>query len=200
MQKSKLLIIAGPNGSGKTTVTSQILKHEWTENCEYINPDDIAEKEFGDWNSPEAVFAAAKKSTERRERFLEEGKSLIFETVFSSVDKLDYIKRAKAKGYFIRLFFVCTNSPIINAQRVANRVLQGGHDVPIRKIISRYQKSIINCCLISKIVDRFVYDNSIDNQNAILLFRATNGILEKQYNEINGWAKSIFEVNNLKRS
>jgi predicted ABC-type ATPase len=38
-----LIIIAGPNGSGKTSMTSKILKHEWTEKCEYINADEIAE-------------------------------------------------------------------------------------------------------------------------------------------------------------
>ncbi|MDR0328872.1 MAG: hypothetical protein LBI05_11310, partial [Planctomycetaceae bacterium] len=53
MEKSKLLIIAGPNGSGKTSVTSKILKHEWIEGCEYINPDNIARDVFGDWNSPD---------------------------------------------------------------------------------------------------------------------------------------------------
>jgi len=42
MEKPKLLIVAGPNGSGKTSVTHKILKHEWIEGCEYINPDDIA--------------------------------------------------------------------------------------------------------------------------------------------------------------
>lgn len=57
--KPKLLVIAGPNGSGKTSITKQILKHEWVEGCAYINPDDIAQHEFGDWNSPEAVFKAA---------------------------------------------------------------------------------------------------------------------------------------------
>jgi len=41
MEKPKLLIVAGPNGSGKTSVTNRILKHEWIEGCEYINPDNI---------------------------------------------------------------------------------------------------------------------------------------------------------------
>jgi len=56
MEKPKLLIIAGPNGSGKTSVTRKILKHTWIEGCEYINPDDIARNMFGDWNSPEAIL------------------------------------------------------------------------------------------------------------------------------------------------
>lgn len=40
--KPTLIVVAGPNGSGKTSVTTQILKHEWIEGCVYINPDTIA--------------------------------------------------------------------------------------------------------------------------------------------------------------
>lgn len=40
--KPKLVIIAGPNGSGKTSVTGKILEHEWIDGCVYINPDNIA--------------------------------------------------------------------------------------------------------------------------------------------------------------
>lgn len=78
----------------------------------------------------------------------------VFETVFSSQDKIDFIIRAKQAGFFIRVFFIATNHPSINASRVANRVMEGGHDVPITKIISRFYKSIINCEIIAKLVDR----------------------------------------------
>jgi len=54
-----LIVIAGPNGSGKTTITSKILKHEWLEGAVYINPDNVAQERFGDWNSPKAVMQAA---------------------------------------------------------------------------------------------------------------------------------------------
>jgi len=93
------------------------------------------------------------------------------------------------------LFFVCTSSPVINAARVASRVMKGGHDVPIHKIISRYNKSIINCKLVSKIVDRvYVYDNSIDGRQAELLYRMVDGKLFKQYIEdLPQWAKIILE-------
>ena len=53
--KPVLIVIAGPNGSGKTTVTSKILKHEWMEDAVYINPDIIAQEIFGDWNSVNAI-------------------------------------------------------------------------------------------------------------------------------------------------
>jgi predicted ABC-type ATPase len=158
--KPKLLVIAGPNGSGKTTITTQILKHEWVEGCVYINPDNIAKDHFGDWNSPEAVLKAAKWATKERERCLALKQDFIFETVFSAIDKVTFLQEAKAAGFFVRLFFVCTHHPSINAARIANRVIEGGHDVPIPKIISRYYKSIANCSLIAPYVDRlYVYDN-----------------------------------------
>ncbi len=192
MKKPTLIVVCGPNGSGKTSITRKILKHEWLDSATYINPDDIANNIFGDWNSPEAIIKAAKYATEQRYNLLSEQKSIIFETVFSSSEKIDFIVRAKELGYFIRIFFVCTDSPTINASRIARRVIQGGHDVPIPKIISRYSKSIVNCALISKIVDRlYVYDNSRENKEPLLLFRARNGELKKIYRNVHSWATEI---------
>jgi predicted ABC-type ATPase len=194
VKKPILIVIAGPNGSGKTSITEKILEHEWVEECVYINPDLIAKEIFGDWNSPEAVLSAAKLSAELREDCIAEGKSLIFETVLSAPDKIDFIERAKLKGYFIRLFFVGTESPTINASRIAQRVMEGGHDVPISKIISRYSKSIANCCVASKIADRsYVYDNSPDFEEPKLLFRVVDGLAAKEYANINNWALPILE-------
>ena len=193
MEKPKLLIVAGPNGSGKTSVTSKILKHEWIDGCEYINPDIIARDVFGDWNSPDAVMKAARYATAAREECIANGRSLIFETVLSAPDKISFVQQAKQKGYFIRLFFIGTDSPQINAARVAYRVMTGGHDVPISKIVSRYCKSIANCSLLVPVADRlYVYDNSVNDVFPQLLFRTTNGKLTKQYAPLHEWANIIF--------
>ena len=188
-----LIVIAGPNGSGKTTITSEVIESDWMEDAVYINPDNVALERFGDWNSSEAVLEAAKYCEQWREDCLREGKSLIFETVMSAPDKLDFIRRAKVLGYFVRVFFISTENPSINASRIARRVMKGGHDVPISKIISRYAKSIVNCTSIAKEVDRlYVYDNSVDDCKAQPLFRLRNGILGKKYvEEIPKWAKNI---------
>ena len=106
--------------------------------------------------------------------------------------------RAKQAGFFIRVFFIATAHPSINASRIANRVMEGGHDVPITKIISRFYKSIMNCEVIAKFVDRlYVYDNSVDGRDAMPLFRLSNGVLGKIYvREVPEWAVNILPETN----
>lgn len=187
-----LIVVAGPNGAGKTSITEQLLRHEWMGGCEYVNPDYIARDIFGDWNSPDAVRKAAGLATEIREQCIKEGRSLAFETVLSIPDKIDFIQRAKQADFFIRLFFVGTDNPAINAKRVAQRVMEGGHDVPISKIIARYTRSLANCSIAARIADRaYIYDNSVDNAPARLLFRTSEGKLIKHYGDINPWALEI---------
>ena len=71
--------------------------------------------------------------------------------------------------------------------------MQGGHDVPIPKIISRYQKSIVNCKRCAELADRtYIYDNSVDDEEARLLFRMIDGRPFKRYTEdIPEWALTI---------
>lgn len=193
VRKPELIMIAGPNGSGKTSVTQKFLHHQWGEGIIYINPDEVAKDKFGDWNSVSSVLKAADYCEEWRERCLKEKTSFVFETVFSSQDKIDFLLRAKQAGFFVRVFFISTKHPSINASRIANRVIEGGHDVPITKIISRFYKSILNCEIIAKFVDRlYVYDNSVDGRDAMPLFRLTNGVLGKLYvDNVPEWARNI---------
>ena len=188
-----LFVIAGPNGSGKTTITTEVLASEGLEDAVYINPDIVAQEKFGNWNSPEAVREAALYCEQWRERCLANGESLIFETVMSAPDKIDFIRRAKQAGFFVRILFISTANPTINAARIARRVMKGGHDVPIPKIISRYIKSIANCAEIAPEVDRlYVYDNSLEDVKAQPIFRLRDGDLGKLYVEsVPEWAKNI---------
>lgn len=168
MRKPVLAIIAGPNGSGKTTITEVLLQHQWLKECVYINPDNLA-RDLGDWNDPKLSLQAANQAAELRERLLKEQKSIAFETVFSAPDKLDYLKRAKQAGYFTRLFFVSTSCPSINAVRITKRYLLGGHEVPISKIVERYYKSIQQAADAIPYVDRLdVFDNSQEGEGVWL--------------------------------
>lgn len=193
MRKPTLCVVAGPNGSGKTSTTIQLLSNEWSEGSLYINPDNIAQEQFGDWNSPEAVMKAALYSTELRYKCLEEKRDFVFETVFSSDEKIEFLRKAHESGFFIRFFFVCTDSPEINVARITKRFLEGGHEVPISKIISRYYKSLLNALKAISFVDRaYIYDNSVEDQLPRLLYRTTEGKVFKQYTEdIPEWAKQL---------
>ncbi len=187
-----LIIIAGPNGSGKTSLTANLLVHQWFEGCHYVNPDDIARDMFGDWNDPESVLKAAREATRQRHECLKSGRSLAFETVFSSPGKLQFIRDAKDAGFFVRMFFVSTDNPRINARRVTSRLMEGGHDVPNMKIVSRFGKSLTNLAAAIPVCDRvYVYDNSVDGQAPGLQFRTMDGVLGKTYGTSHAWAESV---------
>lgn len=196
--KPTLCVVAGPNGSGKTSTTIQLLHYEWTENSIYINPDNIAQELFGDWNSATAVMKAAEEATRMRYECLDKKCDFVFETVFSSDEKLSFLRKAKAAGFFIRFFYVCTNDPTINVKRITQRYLNGGHEVPISKIISRYYKSLYNAVSAISLVDRaYVYDNSVENRMPQLLFRSVEGRLFKQYTkDLPQWAVLLLKDGN----
>ena len=156
-----VVVIAGPNGSGKTGLSENLLSDDWFPAESWINPDVIAQNEFGGWNDRESIIRAANRARDIREERLLNGDHIVFETVLSVGDKVDFLRRAKAAGYFVHMLFVGTKDPRINASRVANRVIMGGHDVPIAKIVSRYSKSIANGAVVASFANcTHIFDNS----------------------------------------
>jgi predicted ABC-type ATPase len=192
--KPALLVIAGPNGSGKTTVTRVLRRDHWSQGVEYINPDEIALERFGDWNSPTAILEAANWAEQRRETLLSERAGIAFETVFSAPDKLDFVRRAKRAGYFVRMFFVSTSDPSINATRVAQRMMNGGHGVPLEKIIARYERSMVLLAAAITLMNRvYLYDNSVAQQEARLCARVSDGQLRKIYRDLPEWVEDAIK-------
>ena len=188
-----MCIVAGPNGSGKTTTTEQLLKNEWGTDSLYINPDNIAQEQYGDWNSADAVLKAAQTATGQRYECLSNGTDFVFETVFSSAEKMDFLHKAKDAGFFIRIFYVCTESPLININRIAQRYLNGGHEVPISKTISRYYSSLKNISEAIKVADRvYLYDNSTENAAPRLILRTADGRIAKRYtDDLPEWVRAV---------
>lgn len=127
--KPEIVVFAGPNGSGKSTITGP----EWIKGP-YINADDI-QREEGISN-----LDAANKADALREALVREGKSFSFETVLSTARKLNFLKAAKAKGYFIRGYFILTCDATLNVYRVKSRVANGGHAVPPGKNSQQIRK------------------------------------------------------------
>lgn len=159
----EIIVFAGPNGSGKSTIK----KNAKTVGI-YINADDI--KRTTHCSDREA----ANQADNLREEALNNNEDFTFETVLSTKLKLDFLRRAKTKGYFIRGFFILTLDPAVNVLRVRVRVAEGGHDVPEDKIRSRYKKSLGLLPEFIKVCDVLhVYDNTTKEPVRIFKKRKT---------------------------
>lgn len=108
------------------------------------------------------LYAAAQIAAAIRRQFITQRESFVFETVFSDPvgDKLAFLKDLSKTDYTVVLCFVGLSSPATAVERVAMRVLQGGHDVPTEKLLARFPRTLHNLSLaIRELPFVFVYDN-----------------------------------------
>lgn len=116
---------------------------------------------------PESIdsYLAAYIADYLRNKMLDTGNVFSIETVMSHPSKLDFMRLARKKGYKVYLYFVTTQSPLINVLRVETRVKAGGHDVKKESIISRYYRSLQNLMQAIELSDRaYLFDNSGKSQ------------------------------------
>lgn len=122
-----------------------------------------------------------------RQRLLDNGVSFTFETVMSHSSKVDFMREAQARGYRTYLYFVSTENPDINVDRVNIRVQEGGHPVEPAKVRERYVKSLNLLPEAVAASNRaYIFDNSGDR--SVLLAEITDGTqLEYRTEEVSDW-------------
>jgi predicted ABC-type ATPase len=119
------------------------------------------------------TYLAAAIANFLRIKMLQSDSSFSFESVFSHISKIHELKNAKENRFRIYLYFITTSDPLINLQRVKNRVESGGHDVPDEKINARYFKTMSNLYEAFKLADRaYFFDNSKEKTNGSFDFFA----------------------------
>jgi predicted ABC-type ATPase len=122
-----------------------------------------------------------------RQKLIERNISFTFETVMSSKDKVDLLKKAQDNGYKTYLYYIATQDPLINITRVQNRVLNGGHNVPKEKIVQRYFRSLELLIEAIKYTNRtYIFDNSTSKKRWLAQID-DNHILELKTETIPKW-------------
>lgn len=166
--EKKLLVIAGPNGSGKSSLVYNTQLSVSLDRI--INPDNYARGLSEQIPDVVERYRYAMESCETlRNTLLSQGATFGFETVASHEDKLDFVRKAKAAGYYIDFIFVSTGSPELCYERIQERVRMGGHDVPRDKVFSRYERTMTFLPEYIKIADHAqVWDNS--GNGLVLMF------------------------------
>ena len=157
---SKLYIIAGCNGAGKTTASFTILPEVL--GCkEFINADEIA-KGLSPFQPESVAMQAGRIMLARMDELLQKGETFAFETTLATKSYKQKIEWAQANGYEVTLLFFWLRNVTMAKERVAQRVAEGGHSIPTETIERRYHNGIGNLFAIyMDMVDIcYIFDNS----------------------------------------
>lgn len=167
MSEKKIVIIAGPNGAGKTTFAREFLPNE--AGCPiFINADLIAAG-LSPFRPDLAAVKAGRLMLEEITEYSGHGTSFAFETTLAGRTYARMIPLWQADGYHVKLFFLELPSAEMAIARVAERVRQGGHDVPEEVIRRRFAAGHNNfTSLYRDIVDSWaLYHNSGDEPQLV---------------------------------
>ena len=170
----KILMIAGPNGSGKTTMAYELMSAHSTI-YDFINADEIA-KGLAPLHPEGMALTASKLMVKRLKELLMSNKSFAFETTGAGVNYIKHLKQAKSQNYMIHLTFLWLASPEDAVKRVSQRVKQGGHSIPEEIIVRRYFAGIKNLFrhYIPLIDAAFILDNSQEKNSDSMIIATKN--------------------------
>lgn len=180
-----VIALAGPNGSGKSTFFNAYLANT---GLRFVNADVLALSLGMD------AYAAAEKAGILRRELVKLQESFIFETVFSDPvgDKLDFLKACEKDGYTAVLIFIGVSGPEISDERVAMRVLQGGHDVPPKKLVERFPRTMNNLKRsLVELSNVWVYDHSELDQGYRLVAAMENRQGIKLHEPTPEWLRAL---------
>lgn len=122
------MILAGPNGAGKTTFAREFLETEAS--CPTFLNADIIAAELSPQHPEQVAVRAARLMLQQIQEEFAKGDNFAFETTLASRSYAHSIRKWQAAGYHVALWFLALPSAEAAIARVAQRVLQGGHNIP----------------------------------------------------------------------
>jgi predicted ABC-type ATPase len=184
----QLWLLAGGNGAGKSTFYHTQLKPK---GIDWVNADEIAAK-IDTQDPAQRDREAAVLAANTRDKWIREGRTFCYETVFSHVSKLEFVEQAKQAGYEIVLVYIHLNSHSLNQARVKQRVTEGGHDVDPEKIKQRIPRAMKYISKAQDIVDDcLLFDNSSHDDPYRPIARKRNGQVDAYEDPLPKWAQDI---------
>lgn len=142
MNRRNAYIIAGANGSGKTTFAKEFLP-EYAKCPNFVNADLIA-RGLSPFSPRQAAIKAGKLVLEQIDELSSRGVDFAFETTLAGKTYVKHFQSLKEKGYRLHLFFLWVPTSQLAIARIRDRVAEGGHDVPVEDIKRRFERSIEN--------------------------------------------------------
>ena len=137
-----VVVIAGPNGAGKSTLAPHLLR-DGLGFYEYVNADTIAQG-LSAFAPENAAMEAGRVMLHRLNDLAQERRDFAFETTLASRFYSKWLKSIQADGFNVHLVFLWLNSPELAIERVAERVRDGGHNIPEETIRRRYERGLEN--------------------------------------------------------
>jgi len=142
MKTKNVYIIAGPNGSGKTTFAEKFLPDY--ANCpNFVNADLIA-RGLSPFSPRIAAMKAGRLVLEQIRHFSTNGEDFAFETTLAGKSYAKLFEQLKQKGYRVHLFFLWIPTAELALARIKDRVAEGGHDVPAQDVRRRFDRGLRN--------------------------------------------------------
>jgi predicted ABC-type ATPase len=165
---SNLYIIAGPNGSGKTTFVKKFLP-SYAGCMHFVNADLIAAG-LSPFSPEIAAVKAGKIMLEEIHAYARQGSDFSFETTLAGKSYTKLLKALKKEGYRIHLYFLWLRNVDLALKRIAERVSMGGHDVPTDVVHRRFIRGLHNLFhLYRPLLDSWIiFDNSADTPRVIV--------------------------------
>ena len=198
-RKPIAFVLAGHNGSGKSTLWNQRLA-PWLQipliNADRLTASILPERDPESGQLPK--WAQQLRDDDLRWQLLSQGAVAAIvhlvmahkmpfatETVFSHwkqrsdgtvESKADLILELRKAGYYVILIFVGLANAEISALRVSQRWQEGGHNVPLEKIVHRFprtQKAIGHAAPLANMT--IMFDNSLSEKKAFTLAHVQRG-------------------------
>lgn len=178
----KVYIIAGPNGSGKTTFAREFLP-QYVHCPNFVNADLIAQG-LAPFGPRAAAIKAGKLVLQQIGDFARRNADFAFETTLSGKSYAALLSELKAKGYMLHLFFLWIPSPELAIARIKDRVAEGGHDVPDEDVRRRFIRGLHNFFKLyePKLDSWMLFDNSM--AKPVLIAKRKNGHMEVSDEEL----------------